>query len=71
MHVKALTYSADVVEGVMQNGEPVAGQSKQDLERLILSNGGKRWQTVPKDQECIIISGRTDCTPTVASDDLF
>lgn len=51
-----------MVEGLRVNGVEVPESNKQALEKAIVSNGGKRWQSVPKGQECYVICGRKDCT---------
>lgn len=50
-----------VLEGLQENGRPVAEYNKQQLEKLVVAQGGKRWSTVPKDQDCYVICGRHDC----------
>lgn len=50
-----------VLEGLVENGKQIPEYNKQQLEKLIVAHGGKRWSTVPKNQECYVICGRKDC----------
>lgn len=60
-----MNISADIVEGVFEDGAEVKSKNKQELEKLVIAHGGQRWQTVPKDRECYVFASRTTCEWTV------
>lgn len=51
----------DIVNGPRVDGKDVAGQTKQDLEKMVVAGGGKRFQVLPKDRECYLICDRMNC----------
>ena len=51
----------DIIEGLYENGSELKDQNKQVLEKIVVANGGSRWQKVPADRACYVICSRTNC----------
>lgn len=47
-----------IIEGFYENGKEVPERKKQELEKLVVANGGKIWATLPKGKACYVICSR-------------